>query len=281
MALFAVMLGFSSCNDDTEPVFQKPTKFELNTPALASQYFELTPAGSLVFTCSQPDYGFTASVTYGLEIALIEGGETYAVTPENPTSTVIRVAAADVATGMCVLSGIKTEDDWNDPAAAPLYVRATAQLGTQGDSFIASNWVKLDAVKGYFAVPQPGYIYLVGQPEGWKGPDAANAAHYANWRLFEKTDQIGSNVYYGVFDINAGSAMFRFYTALTGWDADSWGSQADDSPLDYELAADGALTTDLVKGKGSFSFPDWPGGEMTIMVDMNKNKVTFISGNAM
>jgi len=279
MALVAVMLGFTSCNDDKEPVFQSPTKFVLNTPALASQYYELTPDGTIVFTCSQPDYGFTASTTYGLQVALSEGGETYDITPEVPTQASIRIKAADLATAICVLRGLKSEDDWVEEPARPVYVRATAQLGIHGASFIESNWVKLDQVKEYFALPVPGYIYLVGSPEGWVGPDAGNAEHYKDWRLFEKAEAIGSKVYYGVFDMPA-APLFRFYTALTGWDADSWGSQADDNPIEYTLA-NGSWNGDIVKGKGSFSFPGFSGGEMTVIVDMNNSKITVVEGNAM
>lgn len=279
MALVAVMLGFTSCNDDTDPVYKDPTKFVLNTPALASQYYELTPDGTLVFTCSQPDYGFTASVTYGLEVALSEGGETYTLTPEVPTKAQIRVKAEDVATAICVLRGIKTEEDWTEEPARPVYFRATAQLGDHENTFIESNWVKLDAVKEYFAVPVPGFIYLIGSPEGWAGPTADKADHYADWRLFEKDDAIGSKVYYGVFDMPS-APMFRFYTALTGWDDDSWGSQADDNAIDYQLT-DGVWEGSIVKGKGSFNFPDFTGGEMTIIVDMVNNRVTVAEGNQM
>lgn len=280
MVLASILVGFASCSDDKDPVYQQPTEFKLNTPAMASQYYELTPDGSIVLTCSQPDYGFTASVTYGVQISLTpDFAEFYDIAPETPTSAVIRVKASDVATGMCVLRGIDSEEKWQEIDAIPLYVRATAQLGTHGNSAITSNAVTLERVKGYFAVPVPGYIYLVGQPEGWKGPDAANAEHYADWRLFEKQSEIGSKVYYGVFDIPEGKAMFRFYTALTGWDANSLGAQVDDNPLDFELDADGSLTSDLVDGKGSFNFPSWGGGEMTIIVDLNGYKVTFLEGN--
>ena len=72
--------------------------------------------------------------------------------------------------------------------------------------------------------------------------------------------------------------MFRFYTALTGWGgSDSYGSQVDDNPVDVTLV-DGQRTSDLVNGKGSFNFPDFPGGEMTITVDLNTMKVTFQTG---
>lgn len=282
MALVAVMLGFTSCNDDKEPVYKSPTKFVLNTPALASQYYELTPDGSIVFTCSQPDYGFTASTTYGMEVALSEDGDTYPLTPEVPTKATIRIKASDLSTGICVLRGIEKPEDWVEEPARTVYLRATAQLGTHGNSFIKSNWIKLDRVKEYYSVPQPGFIYLVGSPEGWgnnKGPIEDMKDHYNDWRLFEKADAIGSKVYYGVFDMPA-APMFRFYTALTGWDADSWGSQADDSPVDCTLT-NGTYNGNLVKGKGAFNFPGFAGGEMTLIIDMKNNKITVVEGNAM
>ncbi len=147
-------------------------------------------------------------------------------------------------------------------------------------SEIKSNVVYLDKVKFYFAVAVPGYIYLVGSPEGWVGPTEDNAEHYAPWRLFEASNAIGSKIYSGVFNIPE-APVFRFYTALTGWDSDSWGSQADDNPIEYEIV-DGSFTTGLVKGKGSFSFPAWTGGEMTIIVDMsveNNCTLTIMAGS--
>ena len=71
--------------------------------------------------------------------------------------------------------------------------------------------------------------------------------------------------------------MFRFYTALTGWDADSYGSQADDNPIDCALDG-GVYNGPIVKGKGSFNFPNWEGGKMKITVDLakeNNYKVTM------
>jgi len=276
LAVLVAALGFSSCEEDKDPVLNKMEgkTFVLNNPALADQYYELTEDGTLDFTvATQPDYGFVASVTYGIQIALsnAEGAETYDVAPLQPNSTQLTVNASDFAMGMCSLLGIAAEEDWTDDMAdpRPVYVRATAQLGDHETSLVYSNWVTLKQVSTYFAVPLPGYIYLVGSPEGWKGPDAANADHYAEWRLFEKNEEIGSKVYYGTFEMPA-APMFRFYTALTGWDADSYGSQEEDNPIDVEIGADGTGTYDIVKGKGSFNFPAFTGGTMTLVVDMSK-----------
>ena len=132
-------------------------------------------------------------------------------------------------------------------------------------------------MKGYFALRLPGYIYLVGEPEGWSGPTEGNKDHYSQWRLFESTEAIGSKIYSGVFDIPAGKFMFRFYTALNGWEKDSYGIQEADSPMDITLE-DGVYSGALVKGKGSYNVPDFAGGSVKITVNMNTMTVKFEVG---
>lgn len=279
MALLVVALGFTSCEEDKDPVVKFPKTFTLNTPALASQYYELSEDGTLEFTVlTQADYGFLASPTYTVQIALTEAqkAEPYEIAPLQPTSTRVVVNASDFALGMCSLLGIAGEDDWNDPAAMPVYVRVASQLGTHENSLCYSNWITLEKVKTYYAVPTPGYIYLVGSPEGWVGPTADKADHYAEWRLFEKADEIGSKIYYGTFEMPS-APMFRFYTALEGWEANSWGSQEEDNPIDVEINADGTGTYDLVAGKGAFNFPGFPGGQMTVVVNLSDESKATLS----
>jgi hypothetical protein len=116
------------------------------------------------------------------------------------------------------------------------------------------------------------FIFLVGAPSGWTGPSADNAAHYEAFKLFDLED---NGVYTGTFTIKAGEAMFRFYTALTGWDADSFGSQTEDAPVDIALA-DGVYTGAAMAGKGSWNIPDWTEeGKLAISVDVPNGKVTF------
>ncbi len=106
-------------------------------------------------------------------------------------------------------------------------------------------------------------IYLVGAPSGWVEPSEANSEHYLNYCLIP--DENG--VYSGVFDVT-GQLMFRVYSKLTGWDGgDSYGSQVNDNPIDVALT-DGVYQGEVVKGKGSWNFPDWQGGKVKISVDM-------------
>lgn len=280
-ATIAAVAALSACSQDDTPVLHTPTEFKLNTPPFAEQLYQLTDNGQLTFTCSQPDYGLGVVTTYSLEISLTDDFlDSRTVTLTNPLSATMSTSAAGVNLAILDMLGVVDEETWApyaDNRVMPLYVRATAQTAQVEYSKIPSNVVKLPNVEIYFAIKLPGYIYLVGSPEGWAGPDAENAEHYKDWRLFEDETAIGSKVYSAVFTMPA-APMFRFYTALTGWGgSDSYGAQVDDNPVDVTLVG-GQLTTGIVNGKGSFNFPDFPGGEMTITVDMNNMTVTFQAG---
>lgn len=274
LACAAVAVAFSSCTEDRDPVYQNPTTFELLQPVMGQQYITLSEGSQLeIVAKAQPDYGYSAVTTYSAEVSLTpDFAEPYAIDATGDTKNLSRfmLNQADVATAMCVLHGY-TEDNFpKDVDFEPLYVRGVAQLeGVDGSRIVSKNVICFEHVKAYFAIPTPGYIYLVGAPSGWKCPDESVADAMAPWRLFEADDAIGSKIYSGVFDINAGDALFRFYTALTGWDADSYGSQVDDNPIQFPDFTSGTFANELVKGKGSFEFPNWPGGKMTIIVDMS------------
>lgn len=272
------LFGLASCEQDRDPKYQAPTEFTLNEPSMQDQYIELTEGNTLVLATSQPNYGYSAVADYSAEMSLTEDFEkSMALEAVNPHMALINVKQEDVALGICKLSGVTNEENYktvfpDGQKPMKVYFRAVCQLSGVVGSKITSNVVSYNFLQGYFAVPVPGYIYLVGKPEGWAGPTQANEAHYAEWRLFEDNEAIGSKIYSGTFDINAGDATFRFYTKLTGWDADSYGSQVDDSPIAFPNFTGGSLALDVVKGKGSFEFPNWPGGKMKVTVDMSNMK---------
>lgn len=284
LSVLAVAFGFTACSDDDTPRYHEPdenTTIILNTPPFAQQLYYLQPDGTMEFTVrEQPDYGFNASVYYGLEMSL-DKQEVYALTPSVLTSSKMEIKQDAFATGLCSLNGVETEEDWNTNLAAQgvqkVYVRATAQLPGVESSLVKSDWVELAQVQGYFAIPQPGFIYLIGSPAGWIEPAASKADALADWRLFETT--IGSEIYSGVFDMPA-SPMFRFYTELNGWDDAkvSFGlKEANDDNTDIELT-DGQWQGTLVTGKGNINIPDYAGGKMTIVVNMKDKSIQIMAG---
>ncbi len=284
LASLAVLVGFTSCEDKKEPTYQAPTSFELNTPELQDQYYQLTEGNTFEIVCkSQPNYGYSAVCYYNAEVSLSESfAECSTLKNANATSSRMTFKDEDLALAICSLMGLTSDDEgYLFTSPVKVYFRGVAYLdGVDGSEITSSNVVCLNQVMPYFAVPSPGYIWLVGKPEGWAGPGAANLTHYEPWRLFENDDEIGSGVYHGTFQIGSGAdgeAMFRFYTSMTDWDTDSYGTQVDDNPIDFDWSGDGVFNTALIKGKGAFNFPSWPGGTMNQTVDMANMEVTFVA----
>lgn len=292
MGALALAGGFASCSDDDTPALNTPESFVLNTPPMADQYYELAPGGTIALSCSQPDYGFVAAATYGVEMSLDKSEDNvYAIESNTPSQAAFTINQEAVAMGFCKLNGIETVDQWNElnPGYAPIYIRATAQLNKGGVGLVKSNWIELKNVKPYFAVPAPGFIYLVGTPSEW---NMQLTETLKNWRLYEDDKAIGSKIYTGVFNIPAGDVLFRFYTELDGnWDTFSYGpannhngdAVASDGAFNItcEFNADGEFTDGIKATKDNFHFPNWDGGQVTIIVDMSKEDamtVTMVRG---
>lgn len=277
-ACLVASLAFISCEEDKDPQYHNPTKFDLNTPALASHYYELTEDGTIDLSWSQPDYGYAATALYKVQISLNESFEEFFECTTEYKTCAAQVKSKDLAEGICKLRGIENEDDYTDEPARKLYVRIHAYINGIEGSDILSNVITLESVKEYCAIQSPGYIYLIGNVGGWTGPDAGNAGALENWRLFESATAIGSKIYTGIFDMPAGELIFRFYTELTGWDGGaSLGMQVEDNPVDIVLT-DGQYAGALVAGKGSIRIADWEGGSMKITVNCNNNTITIEAG---
>lgn len=280
-AIGAALLATTSCKQNTEPKFDRAMSMELNTPPLANQLFTLTPEGVIDLSWSQPDWGFAAAAKYQVEASFEEDFHyyendtpaNYFVMPTVYTKCAAQVKMEDLAIAICTLRGISDPSQYTEEPARPVYLRVHGYIDGILESSVYSNSILLEQVKEYCAVRVPGKLYLVGTPEGWVGPEEGNAAHYADWALLEPEDAIDSKVYSGSFAIPA-APMFRFYTALTGWDADSWGSQKDDNPLDFKLT-DGQFngTIDGPGFKGSYNFADYSGGTMNFKVDLNAKTI--------
>ncbi len=280
-ACLVAVLSFTSCEADTDPKYNDPTEFVLNTPALAAQYYELTEDGTVDFTWSQPDYGYAATPLYKVQVSLIENftDSTSVELSSEYKLCNAQVSAKEIAEAVCKLRGIASEEEYTDEPARSLYFRVRAYIKGIESSEILSNVVKLNQVKGYCAIQSPGFIYLVGSPTGWTEPNAGNAASYENWRLFEADDAIGSKIYSATFNMPAGDLYFRFYVELGGWGADgalpSMGPHANDGTNETVEFINDAFSGTIVPGKGSFVIPGWDGSQMKITVNMNVKSVTL------
>ena len=177
---------FSACETDRDsnPTLQQPTKFELNTPAYATAGIDLEHSKTLRFTCSQPDYGYTAAVTYAMQVSLTDsyaGSSDEAAEDETLTADYVQLDEsytsctidADATLFSKAVMQLGKWEDGSVPSSQSVYVRLTAAV----DSYsIASNSVALTVIPYYIelkdALPQLWYIVGNGGVGSWENKSA-------------------------------------------------------------------------------------------------------------
>ena len=90
LLLLMTVCLFAACDDDhdSNPTLTAPTEFRLNTPALANVPIDLAKSQIVELTCSQPNYGFTASTQYTIQVSLSPDMSDAAVKDGRLTATV-------------------------------------------------------------------------------------------------------------------------------------------------------------------------------------------------
>ncbi len=304
---------FTSCEDKKEPVFHEPTagSFEIYAPALQDQFLatsgDMADKTTFILTCKgQPDYGFSAVCNYGAQVSLSENFvDATETAPANYVSlssvagsqSEMEIKVYDLAVAMCQLLDITDLDTWDaytGEKELKLYFRGTCEIPNVAGSFCTtSNVTSYNKVQLTYAVPTPGFIYIVGSLNGWVEPSEASLAHYADWKLEEPV--IGSNVYAATFLFPAApddgshnvdnSSQFRFFTELGGWDTTDvqFGSNSAnffilDITNDF---VDGIFNFDAIWGQGNFGIFLDEDTYMTVVCDLqthNKPKVTIKKG---
>lgn len=168
----------TACSDDNDsnPSIQTPTEFKLNTPALVNTPIDLANSSKIMLTCSQPNYGYTASVQYTVQVATDENMTDAVELSETSNSAKVAIDAASLAstlTNIYVQKG-KTEADF--PMDVKAYFRLKANIVTSNGNVvegteILSNVVSLNNIHLLFSLPPvnlPSHIYVVGNFCDWK-----------------------------------------------------------------------------------------------------------------
>ena len=224
--LLALLVGlnlFTSCEeDDKAPVYTEPTTFVLNTPKYISGIYDLKNANAIQLTCSQPDYGFTASTKYTVEVSMTRDFETSIVLDTKYYKAKMDVDAQEVAVAMSKLLNV---DEASFPTTpVPVYFRLQAaaldNLKVElPNSAITSNVIELPKVLGYYALPAvtlPKNVYITGTVSGW---DWAKA--YSMIPVHSKEGMFWSMQYLGEGE-DGSKAAIKFNTAKA-WDGNQVG----------------------------------------------------------
>ena len=167
----------TACSDDNDsnPSIQTPTEFKLNTPALQNTPIDLANSSKIMLTCSQPNYGYTASVQYTVQVATDENMTDAVELSETSNSAKVAIDAASLAstlTNIYVEKG-KTEADF--PMDVKAYFRLKANIVTSNGNVvegteILSNVVSLNNIHLLFSLPPvnlPKNVYVTGSFCDW------------------------------------------------------------------------------------------------------------------
>lgn len=300
ISIYATMLltlgaVFTGCKEDTQPRMEIPTEFVLNTPPGADQLYifraddKNNSLNDITFTVSQPNYGVATTPDYQVQLAKSEAdfekwdqlvadndyqdgdykgddGLPLVVTLDPPvTSAQITVEGNVFCDGVNAVYGLDADNYSGEPVIVA--VRVHAWIPNANRSSIFSNIVVLSKVSSYIPISAPGEIYLIGDCQGWN-------ISSGDWPLTET--EIGSKIYHAMYEIAAGKFQFRFYRALGDWETNSIGAQEVDEPVNIELE-NGVYSGECVNGKGSWQVPDWAGGMVDMIVNLNDMTVTFTS----
>lgn len=208
----AGMLAFSSCQDDRDdnPTILHPETFTLN--ASAETVYDLQNIETIDWTCDVPDYGYSAAVTYSVQInkdnnwvdAEGENAASYVTLEATYSTNQLKISAAEMDRSLIILN------EWFDAETFPtteqtVFVRIMSSISTVSGYEAYSEPVEIRYLPYYMEVSlEPKTMYVVGDHNGWAANDDAP-------RLIA-TDEAGM-IFHGYAQLNT---QFKFMTT------DSW-----------------------------------------------------------
>lgn len=178
-ALLVVMSLFlmTACSDDNDsnPTIQSPTEFKLNTPALENTPIDLANSSKIILTCSQPNYGYTASVQYTVQVATDENMTDAVELSETSSSAKVAVNAASLASALTNIFVEKGKTEADFPMDVKAYFRLKANIVTSNGTVvegteILSNVVSLNKIHLLYSLPPvnlPSNVFVVGNFCDW------------------------------------------------------------------------------------------------------------------
>ena len=191
----ALFVAACDADRDDNPVIDLTKTQEpitLNTPLFANGTYDLENTDSVLLTCTAPNYGFPATVTYVVQLSLNED-----MTKPNELATtfsnnrmVVPAKELAIATTKQMMDKQNLKQE-NFPVEAPVYIRIHAFIDGVEGSETFSNIVKLNKVKTKFALPDvkvPEQFYVNGRFTGnnWDNAVPTQPVHSAtdtHWRI--------------------------------------------------------------------------------------------------
>ena len=276
--LMSMLVGvtlLTACENDRDsnPTIQEPTTFVLNTPANAvSNVYDLNRSKNIELTCTQPNYGYPAIVTYAVQVALTDKWDdesdvadaTYMTLATDGTSAQIDAVAAEMNKAIVKLAGWTSEADY-DGEPMSVFVRLYAHIGTDGYP-IHSNVIELKVLPYYMDVTDavPATYYLLGSFIGdgkWTAETGVSNFPMSLVKDYQYDPETGKGdfTYTGYFPADG---TFKVVTVPGVWEAE-WGNK------------DVEGTDNLVKDKNSKNIKIAASGWYTLSLNTKEDKLTL------
>ncbi len=262
-----IALGLlAACSDDRDsnPVVQQPDSFVLNEPALSGNVYDLENSTSINVTCKQPDYGYTAVVTYyaqvsidntWLEAASEDEAATYVELEGSYTECSIDLDANLINRAILTIGAYDSEADFPEQPM-PVYIRLRATLSSGYECY--SNVITLTC-KAYYTVltsVDPELWFLVGGCIGdgsWgnSGVESIGVSlvpmSLVDGETYSATTGKGIIQYTGYFLSSQG---FKLIKTPGSWD-EQWGDSA--GGIDSPVMNDGGSSNLTVPSDGYYT----------------------------
>lgn len=213
----AGMLAFSSCQDDRDdnPTIQHPESFQLY---ISSDTYDLQNIDALDWSCGTPDYGYSAAVTYSVQISMDntwndatdDNAATYTTLATTYSTTKLEVSASELNNALIVLNEWDNEDTF-PTTVQNVYVRVMSAISSVSGYEAYSETAQASVLPYYTTVSEePDILYVVGNHQNWNN-DGSTPKLIA-------TDDAGT-IYQGYAQLNT---EFKFMTT-TSWDDANYG----------------------------------------------------------
>ncbi|MBE6287435.1 MAG: hypothetical protein E7099_04515 [Mediterranea massiliensis] len=259
------LLAFTACEDDNDsnPIVQQPTTFQLNTPALASNVYDLEQTNSITLTCQQPDYGYTAPVNYYAQMSLsgqwnpatsVEANDaTFVELDGSTTNCEYTLDITAVNRNIMMLGHYEKEADVPQDGVT-VYVRLRATLASGYECF--SNVIELKMQPYYVALvsADPELWYLIGGciGDGTWGSELGKSVFPlcpVEGGVYDAVTGQGPLTYTGYFPSDKG---FKIVKTPGQW-ADQWGARDGNWQDPYKKDADGEGSDFYVPTSGYYT----------------------------
>lgn len=256
---------FSACEDDNDsnPIVQQPETFELNTPALGGNVYDLEKSSNIQLTYKQPDYGYTAAVTYYAQVSMTdkwndateESEATYVELNGNSSTCEFGVETYQIDRAIMQLGGY--DEETVPKEAVKIYIRLRATLTSGYQCY--SNSIALSVFPYYMPVvnAEPEIWYLVGDCIGdgtWGNDGTGNIGvslipmSIVDGYEYNATTGQGEIIFTGYFLAGKG---FKLIKTPGSW-ADQWGNSSAPG-IDSPVKNDGGSSNLQVATSGYYS----------------------------